>query len=372
MSILTLYTRSFHPRANFRTGGLFFHGDNRGFSGSPSATARIFHIIKINLKAARFEAVICDSDPSSNPLLTKETGLDFSNDYSQPEKKPRHGEDPKNITPYREDGNQNVNLRVQYAGKNFAFPFADGSEELEKWGVPKDTPHHVLGGEVSDGSNYTGASSFFPFELRSPVTFKDGIDVRSPVARTEERWSGAVPDLDVVNNVSVRINRDTKKADITCVITGDGFPNCESFLLDGANQLVFLASHVRTGTPITQLPGNRQIPMNNTSFVSDWEPGDIAGQRVSVTLCLDFTGAGASSEITKGAMSREAWNNAHVKRNPHGAYSQRVRDHVPLPQSAWVDDAINNNPEIVDGVRRARSEVIDAVDRVRQWWGSEE
>ena len=39
MSVLKLYTRSFHPDEAFGAGGLGFKGDNRGFSESEGVPA---------------------------------------------------------------------------------------------------------------------------------------------------------------------------------------------------------------------------------------------------------------------------------------------------------------------------------------------
>jgi hypothetical protein len=386
MSILKIYTRSFHPREDFRTGGMFFHGDNRGFSASTDATSRIYHWIQVNLKTAEFGVAVCRSDPSSNPRLINAAGLKFSNDYTRPETQPRHSETPKNITPYRSDGNQNINIRIVYAGKNFAFPTDEAGVVTQKIGdaqeaigmkpwVSSETPHDVLGGQVSDGkSNYTGPTSILPYEVQSPVTYdkQDGFGVRSPVKHTDERWSGMVPDLDVMNNVSLRINRDLKRVDVSCAITGDGFPNCESFIIDGSSKVLFLASHVRTGTAVAQLPGNRQIPMNNTSLDVDWQPDDGFGAAIHVRVAVDFTGAGAANDLGIGSKTREAWNSLHTKRNPYGSYSQRVRDHIPLPQSQWVDDRINNNPDIVDYARKARAAAGRWFDGDGEWWAGED
>ncbi|OLP46887.1 hypothetical protein BJF95_14470 [Rhizobium oryziradicis] len=312
--------------------------------------------------------------------------MKFSNDYTRPETQPRHSETPKNITPYRPDGNQNINIRIVYAGKNFAFPTDEAGVVTQKIGdaqeaigmkpwVSSETPHDVLGGQVSDGkSNYTGPTSILPYEVQSPVTYdkQDGFGVRSPVKHTDERWSGMVPDLDVMNNVSLRINRDLKRVDVSCAITGDGFPNCESFIIDGSSKVLFLASHVRTGTAVAQLPGNRQIPMSNTSLDVDWQPDDSFGAAVNVRVVVDFTGAGAANDLGIGAKTREAWNALHTKRNPYGSYSQRVREHIPLPQSQWVDDRINNNPDMVDYVRKARAAAGRWFDGDGEWWAGED
>lgn len=386
MGILTIYTRSFHPREDFRTGGVFFHGDNRGFKSDPKATARIYHWIEVNIEAARFGVAVCRSDPSSNPRLIKGTGLNFSNDYKRPETQPRHSETPKNITPYRMDGNQNMNIRIIYAGKNFAFPTDEVGGVTEKIGevqeavglrrtFSKKTPHDILGGQVSDGkADYTGPSSLLPYEAQSPITYdkEKGLGIQSPVKHTDERWSGMVPDLDVMSNISMRINRDIRRVDVTCAIAGDGFPNCESFIIDGNNKVLFLASHVRTGTAVTQLPGNRQIPMSSTSLAADWESDNSFGPQVEIRIAVDYTGAGAANDLGTGSKTRDNWNESHTGRSAYGSYSQRVRDHVPLPQSQWVDDRINENPEVVDYARKSRATVGGWLDDAWEWWAGED
>ncbi len=299
MSILTLYTRSFHPDEAFGLGGLGFKGDNRGFSSNPAATARIHHIQKIDLQAARFEDAICDSDPSANWAL-KKIGVDMSNDYSQKRKKPRHTETPRNITPYRIDGDQSVNIKVKYAGKNFAF-----------FGSNTDAGHAILGGSVSDGGNDTESGSLIPWG---------------------DRWSGFVPDLDVTNEVSLRINRIAKKAVVTCRISGDGFPNCESFIIDGAGNVLFLASHIRVGTAMTQLPGGRAISMCYTLLEVDWNTDDTFGSQVMIQFAHDFASSGGPFELTmSGSKSRGAWNQIHTGRDASGPTIRQVEDNVWLP-----------------------------------------
>ncbi|WP_225770308.1 hypothetical protein [Inquilinus sp. Marseille-Q2685] len=328
--MLTLYTRSFHPDEAFGLGGLGFKGDNRGFSSSLSATSRIDHFIEIDLMAAQFRRAICRSDPSANWALAQ-VGIDMSNDYSQARKKPRHSEDPKSITPYRVDGDQSVNVRVKYAGKNFAFFLSD-----------TDLGHGFFGGQVSDGGRDTNSGSFIPFGVQSPVTRGDdgSLQLRSPVT-VEDRWSGVVPDLDVTNEVMLRINRVDRKATVTCSVSGDGFPNCESFLIDGSGNVLFLASHVRIGTAATQLPNGRAVAMFRTMLEVEWTPDDSFGNRVSVHFAHDYTGTGTPNVLASGAMDRAAWNAVHTGRDASGPLSRQVRDNIPLPESEYLDGAIN-------------------------------
>lgn len=41
MTTYIIYARAFHPDEKFGPGGLFFEGDNRGFSYSTDTTSRI-------------------------------------------------------------------------------------------------------------------------------------------------------------------------------------------------------------------------------------------------------------------------------------------------------------------------------------------
>jgi len=275
MSILTLHTRSFHPDEAFGLGGLGFKGDNRGFSSDTGATARIFHRIAINLRAAEFGKPECRSDPSANWALGK-IGIDVSNDYSEKRKQPRHSEDPKSITPYRQDGDQAVNIKITYAGQNFAFP----------------------------GANLDWGHSFY---------------------------STVVPDLDVTNEVSLRINRPAGKATVTCRISGDGFPNCESFLIDSGGNVLFLASHIRVGTAATQLPGGRAISMCSLLMDVDWNQDDTFGSSVRVQFAHDYAGSGGPFELAFGQMSRSEWNQKHTGRDASGPTIRQIEDNFPIP-----------------------------------------
>lgn len=321
-------------------GGLGFHGDNRGFKSDPGATARIWHRITFDLKAAAFTGEACDSNESSNSVIPRvlevrpgaaaetllqdelaDRGINaprnpvstwrdvlppMRNDYSQARKKPRH-KNEGNITAYNETSDQTVKGKLIYAGKNFAFYFAD-----------TDAGHWVLGGSVSDGGNNTDGGGW-------------------------TTWGGVVPDLDVTHDYAIRIDRVGKKAYISSALSGDGFPNAESFLIDSANNVLFLGSHIRIGTAATQLPGGRALPMTRTMLSVDFLEGDLFGGNVQVDIANDYTGDGSPQEVVApGSYDRGVWNRKHTGREASGDWIRQIEDQVPLPRQSmrWVREQI--------------------------------
>lgn len=124
----------------------------------------------------------------------------MQSDYAQPRKKPRHIEN-FSMPPYREDGDQTLNLTVTYAGDNFAFWLAD-----------TNAGHTVLRGpNWSADRSKTGSASI----LVGHVPF-----------------NGLVPDLDVTNQIYIHVARENEKASIILNMFGDGFPYAERFIID--------------------------------------------------------------------------------------------------------------------------------------------
>ena len=294
--------------------GLGFAGDSRGFSMNQGASSRIYHIVEINLQAAQLQNPICDSDPSHNVVVPRivnglKNGIPLADripdappmedDYSDPDKKPRH-EEHGVITPWRVDGDQSANVTIKYAGKNFAFWFSKG-----------DLAEDVLGGPRSDRDrrddtgNASGWGSLFG-------------------------WNGVVPDLDVTNRLSIRINRPKGEAIIMCTTAGDGFPNLETFLIDAAGQTLFLGSHVRTGTATTQLPGGRLVPMTHCELSVGWNPNDTLTGEVEVKTALDYMSFGVTELASNEAMSLDDWNKLHTGRDASGAWHRQIQDNIPL------------------------------------------
>jgi len=322
MSEITFYTRSFHPDHSFGAGGLFFEGDDRDFSFSPSVTARIWHLIPINLQTAQVGVARCESDPSANLVADKivnahgqaaETILNqipgvevdiplappMANDYSQPRKKPRHKEHTS-ITAFTEDGDQTANITIIYAGKNFAF-----------YGADSDVGHAILGGplsneEADDPGSGTIADGWIPY-------------------------NGVVPDLDVTNQLYLMLDRDAEVARVQMTMTGDGFPNAESFIIDSSDNVLGLATHIRTGTALTQLPGGRAIRMCMTLLEKvDWTKTDTLGSGATAISVYDYMSY-STTEVTEGDVGRSGLNNAHLKRDASGNLLRQVQDNIPLP-----------------------------------------
>ncbi len=319
MSDITICTRSFHPDANFGAGGLGFEGDDRGFSFSLADTARIYHIVRFNLQTANVVEVICDSDPSANAIAHTviNEGAEMAvnplypsgdivpdappmeNDYSQPRKKPRH-EETYSITAYTEDGDQTANIFLKYAGKNFAF-----------YGADTDVGHDFFGGPLSNEErNDTGSG------------------------RIADGWipyNGVVPDLDVSNQLFLMLDRAEGKAYVQATMTGDGFPNAECFVIDSGGAVLGLATHIRTGTALTQLPGGRAIRMCMTQLDEvDWSNTDTFGSATTANAVYDYMSFG-TTEVVEGNVGRSGLNAAHLGRDASGNLVRQIQDHIPLP-----------------------------------------
>lgn len=192
--------RSFHPEKDFGWSGLFFGGDNRGFSLQPSGTgdptSRIWHRFKLDAFAGRWTDPATRSDPSQAGWSDKPQKYDAELS-------------PKGIIlPVHKTVRGNVvNLRVNgsYHGENHAMP---GSAALQK----------------ETGMTY-------------------------------------VPSLNVRYQLWVTIDRTAPHMDLVLYVTGDGFPNCEAFVVDPRGKTVFLGIHVRKGAAPVTLTLNADYPM---------------------------------------------------------------------------------------------------------------
>lgn len=290
MTRIKLHTRSFHPDATFGFGGLGFEGDSRGFKDDEGATSRIKHYFTINLQTSTVEGIVCLSDPSRNSVITG-----MQNDYTQERKQPRKDFDIKDITSYSPTGDQTVRLKFWYAGQNFAFPLAN-----RDWG-------HSL-------------------------------------------YSTVVPDLDVTHDFTLRIERGKEKAHLTSSIGGDSFPNCESFMMKPGGPKCFIATHIRVGTAMTQLPGGRLLPMTRSFYELEWLEGDIPGSAMKIHVANDYTGDGSPQEVApNGGTTRSAWNAVHLGRDASGGTLRQIEDHVPTGRQTLrqVQDKYN---EVTTGI----------------------
>ncbi len=223
----------------------------------------------------------------------------MANDYSEPRKQPRH-EEFHSITDYTEDGDQTANITIKYAGKNFAF-----------YGADTDIGHAILGGpqsneEADDTSSGSVAGGWIPY-------------------------NGIVPDLDVTNQLYLMLDRDNETARVQMTMTGDGFPNAESFVLDSGGAVLGLATHIRTGTALTQLPGGRAIRMCMTQLEDvDWSKTDTLGSGTTAISVYDYMSY-STTEVAEGSVGRSGLNRAHTDRDASGNFLRQVQDHIPLP-----------------------------------------
>jgi hypothetical protein len=107
-----------------------------------------------------------------------------------------------------------------------------------------------------------------------------------------------VPDLDVFAKISFDLNRTKQTLDIETTVFGDGFPNCEAFLVDEAGTSVFLGVSTRIGSPFLALQSTR----TNFMFKSK--------------LKFALSQNGALLRFASGR-SIEDWNNEIEKLNPN-------------------------------------------------------
>nr|WP_193987641.1 hypothetical protein [Lelliottia steviae] len=193
--------RSFHPEKTFGWSGLMFEGDNRGFSLKPSGvkpiTSRIWHRLSLSTSKGKILTNNTVSDPSKAPW---ERAKRVYNGELAPKGRTflkNRAFPNKHIYQYRMEG--------QYGGVNHAMP---GSPEIQE----------------ALGFSY-------------------------------------VPTLNVKYKIVIDIDRQNGHMDIVTYITGDGFPNCEAFIVGPGGQAVSLGVHVRKGAAPVSLSLNADYPM---------------------------------------------------------------------------------------------------------------
>lgn len=279
MSRIRIHTRSFHPGETFGSSGLGFSGDNRGFKLETSGvTSRIRHSMDIDLVGGRIIPYRAISDPSHHE------GMGTTQTYTDPDKQPSATVSGK-VSAYRKDGDQSFDVTVSYKGKNYAFPGADWEKKVE----------------VGD--------------------YEVSISPKHGIRRT-------VPDLDVTNRISGHIDRTDLWLHMVCDLRGDGFPNCETFAVTGAETLA-LCTHVRVGVAAVQLFGNRRIPMGYTMLEAQVDGSDILADQVRCETALDYAGDGSPLDLRGSAgpeMARSAWNAIHTSREALGPPARREMD----------------------------------------------
>lgn len=193
--------RSFHPNKTFGWSGLFFEGDDRGFSLKPSGrkfpTSRIWQRFTLNTKSGKVSEIQTKSDPS------KAWWGDESVEYKKEHQRPKWR--VKASTRESSSSVKRYQITGHYGGENYAMP---GSGELKE---------HL-------GFTY-------------------------------------VPTLNVSYKILVDVDRHNRHIDVVTYVKGDGFPNCEAFVVGPDSTPVFLGVHVRKGAAPTTLAANLGYPM---------------------------------------------------------------------------------------------------------------
>jgi hypothetical protein len=286
MSLLTLYTRSFHPMPNFGVGGFGYEGDNRDFSFDVGKTARITNINYIDLVAGKLRKGSTFSHPSRNAVF----GMDqnYSDETLQPT-----GTINGQVDPYNANGDQHALVFLTYRGQNFAMPGMNNPDKPIE--IPTASPTGRLG------------------RLELPITPRDV-------------FTTIVPDLDVAMSLDIMVNRTEKTLSFSARMVGDGFPNAESFLMDSNDKPLFCVVHRRIGSASGQLHGNRRIAMASGSAVVAF-PGDRFGSPLTSHWAIDYaTHSGGPIDLIQQNGSKPsdkgAWNKMHLG---HDAKGNRLR-----------------------------------------------
>lgn len=244
--------RSFHPNKSFGWSGLFFSGDNRGFSLKPSknpkVTSRIWHRLEVDYARASLIKET-KSDPSKAPWA------DSYKSYELEALSPKSDIFffDKNIN---RQGIVGFKLEGRYRGSNHAMPL---STELQK----------------ATGKTY-------------------------------------VPSINVKYRINIDFDKINKHVDLVVYITGDGFPNCEAFMVGPGGTRLFLGTHVREGIAPRRLALNLDSPMIACAVRL---PVDSKGQ---------LTGK-VGDELARRAENRrniqfediESWNQRFLNRSPN-------------------------------------------------------
>lgn len=243
--------RSFHPEKTFGWSGFGFQGDDRGFSLKSVRSGLALSRIWHKFSLNTQSASISGHDTESDP--SQAPWQSEKKSYSS-ELKPRS--DISVASARTEDRVTRIKVTGNYAGENHAMP----------------------------------ASSFLQENLE--ITY--------------------VPSINVSYQLLVDVDRNRRFVDIVLYVKGDGFPNCEAFVVGPDGQPIFLGVHVRLGTAMFQLIRNRGYPMIACAL------------RLPITRTGAFAGT-VGDELArrrKGAknleyMSIGEWNNRFLETSPN-------------------------------------------------------
>lgn len=204
-----LNIRSFHPAKTFGWSGFNYEGDDRGFSLGTSGKSG-----------------------TTGAQVTSRIWHRFAVDTNVAE--------VLNVETESNDSGQQGEVQTRYDGE---LRPKGGSWPLVKKEEGPVTSVFVDGG-------YAGENHAFP------------------LSATAKKITGMtfVPSLDVSYKIVMSVNRIAKYIDIVSHISGDGFPNCEAFIVDAKGTAVFLGVHVRKGAASFSLWGDKKYPLISSAI----------------------------------------------------------------------------------------------------------
>lgn len=312
MSRFKIYGRAFHPDKNFGLGGLGFKGDDRGFSFMVNdVSSRVWSRFTVDTQNPTKYAVSPPpkedfqvfSDLSIAPIYLGGRSEKYTSTDTLPS-----GEARSAGGPHVPDGLQNITVDIKTTGINHAFP-TEYLADLRRL-LQIDDLYEALGG---------------------------GDIPMNPETRM------LVPSLDIQLGVTLLIDRHKKKIRITSNLMGDGFPNAEVFIVDGAETPVMLNTHHRIGSAASQLIGNHGHLLAATIITIGIDDHDNFVGPIEAQRCVDFMPW--DTDILTIAMTTEfalyEWNGIHVARaaTETGIFGFDTDDALPFGQDhRWPRD----------------------------------
>ncbi|MFO7858891.1 MAG: hypothetical protein R6V11_08215 [Ectothiorhodospiraceae bacterium] len=250
--------RSFHPDESFEEEGLWFRGDDRGFSTQPNdkVTSRIYYSMDIDLAKGQIAHRHIDSDESVQPHF----GLEY--EYTD------HG--PEEEIKWKEFVNGSDGVHVawisgRYRGTNHAVPLSEWSAEwLGSSFVPSIHVHYELA---------------FIFDGQRQI-------------------------LDFIAN-----------------LRGNAYPNHEVLIRDLDGRAIFVGGHVRSGTAYTQLGDSRANSnlLTNAVRIGLNASGRFDNQVAELDPGQRWLGGHHLDDARYRSV--EAWNKEYRDLNPNAGHS---------------------------------------------------
>jgi hypothetical protein len=274
----TIHVRSFHPESTFGLSGLFYHGDNRGYSNVPRPigqrgkgappTSRVEHWIEFDTNKPAIKDKGVSSDPSQW-IIGAEHRYDAESGRRLPTLE----------ASLRDDTNPNDRCRRQLTIQSHHL----GYNEAVKW----------------------------------------------------ELLRKGVPGLDVFGEFMIELDCKSKTLTVTTRITGDAFPNVEAFIVDANGTSVFLGVHEREGTPPAALYGENKRFMFSSSLTIDLKGDGNFSDMLTVHTYKTVYDPGTRGFVN----SRESvsnWNRKFLSMSPTTT-ERKIIDQLP----PYVPDVID-------------------------------